>query len=411
MIERFWDSLISPLRYRLRLRRRGYYDPYPDEEGCLRDDQDHSILGRLGVPDPSRPGYILTPYGISIPVGASLEVLRDRPLVASPDFPGRILGYLPLTGLTADSRRDRGPSFAEGYFTWLEEERLRQEQIVQDDLRRMDSPWAKAALNALGQSLTLIPIWFLSVLSPDSPDVATLVDQTRLIQYRDGYEKYKGAIAEEILSIYGPALYSLAQSPVRLLAAATTRELATAATGLRTTVVVSRAPRLLSRLAPRLNPANYAVELKGLGSNFGNLKLGYTGAEAAQTIEAAEHLRPAVTASEEASTLLDGSSHLRGHEFEEYLAQKLGGTGSFRAGGREFDGRVGNRWWEAKSGNVWEHLQKSPQKYRKFQSDIGAHAQIAKAHGATFELFSNTAIPKEIQEWLTTFDIKFTSPP
>ena len=29
--ERFWDRALGPLRYRLRLRRRGYWDPYPDE--------------------------------------------------------------------------------------------------------------------------------------------------------------------------------------------------------------------------------------------------------------------------------------------------------------------------------------------------------------------------------------------
>lgn len=303
--ERGWDNLIAPLRYRLLLRRRGYYDPHPDQNGLLRDDRDGSVLGILGVPHPTRPGYILTPSGISIPIGASLEVLGDRPLVASPEFPGRVISYLPLSGLTAAGRTSARPVFDETYFNWLEEERRREELAAQDDLRRMDSPWAKAALNAVAQLFTIVPVWFVAAASPDTPDLAPLLDQTRLIPYRDGYEKYKGEIAEQILSLYGTALLGGAAAPARLLAATTARELAAALSGLRSAAAASRAsraPHLLTQLAPRLNPGNYTIEIRGLGSNFVNVRLGYTGAEAAEAAEAAEGAEGAIAEHIQVST-------------------------------------------------------------------------------------------------------------
>lgn len=283
--ERGWDQLIAPLRYRLLLRRRGYYDPHPDQNGLLRDDHDGSVLGILGVPHPSRPGYILTPSGISIPIGASLEVLGDRPLIASPAFPGRVIPYLPLSGLTAAGRASAHPVFDETYFSWLEQERLREEQAAQDDLRRMDTPWAKAALNALAKAVAAGPSLFLAAASPDTPDFATLVRQSRPAPYRDGYEEFKGELAEALLLDAALLLTDLATGPGRRLAATTARELAAALSGLRAAATApraSRAPRLLAQLAPRLNPSHYTIEIRGLGSNFGNVRVGYSGAEAAE---------------------------------------------------------------------------------------------------------------------------------
>ncbi len=175
--ERFWDRALGPLRYRLRLRRRGYWDPYPDEQGLLRDEVDHSVLGLLGVPDPSRPGYILTPFGISIPVGASLEIRGDRPFVASPAFPGRVLTYIPLLALTPHGGALPRPVLDEIYFARLEDERRREELAVQDELRQMDSPWAKAALNAAVDFLTEPMRLFLAAASPDSPGLRPLKRQ------------------------------------------------------------------------------------------------------------------------------------------------------------------------------------------------------------------------------------------
>ncbi len=51
---------------------------------------------------------------------------------------------------------------------------------------------------------------------------------------------------------------------------------------------------------------------------------------------------------------------LLGHNFEDYLTKNIGGEGSFSVGGRDFDGGVGNRWWEAKSGNYWNMLEEKP---------------------------------------------------
>ncbi len=99
---------------------------------------------------------------------------------------------------------------------------------------------------------------------------------------------------------------------------------------------------------------------------------------------------------------------LVGHEFEEYLTKTIGGQGSFSKGGRDFDGGLGNRWWEAKSGQYWEMVMDKPKELEKFKSDMGARLQIAKKNGATYELFSNTPIPNEIKQWLSKKGIRYT---
>ena len=72
------------------------------------------------------------------------------------------------------------------------------------------------------------------------------------------------------------------------------------------------------------------------------------------------------------------------------------------------DGEIGNRWWEAKSGNYWELLQKNPAALNKFKSDMGHRLRIATQNGATYELFSNTPIPESIKQWLLDKGIYFT---
>lgn len=99
---------------------------------------------------------------------------------------------------------------------------------------------------------------------------------------------------------------------------------------------------------------------------------------------------------------------LTGRDFENYLNDKLGGDGSFSVGGREFDGGVGNRWWEAKSGNYWDMLEDNPSMLAKFKSDMGNRLRIATDNGATYELFSNTPIPESIKQWLIEKGIPFT---
>ena len=221
------------------------------------------------------------------------------PLGCVPTDPACASGLLATFGLSGpweavptsahvSTGRGAAPSLlvaVQGGLTYLEEERRREELAAQDDLRRMDSPWAKAALNALSKVLAAGPSWFIAAASPDTPAYSTLLAQSRLVPYRDGYEEYKGEIIEGLLIDAALLLADLTAGPGRRLATITARELATALSGLRaasTTSRASRAPRLLTHLAPRLNPGNYTIEIRGLGSNFGNIKVGYTGAEASQ---------------------------------------------------------------------------------------------------------------------------------
>ena len=76
--------------------------------------------------------------------------------------------------------------------------------------------------------------------------------------------------------------------------------------------------------------------------------------------------------------------------------------------GREFDGAIGNRWWEAKSGEFWNMILNNSVAMERFKSTSGQQLGIAKDHGATFEIISNTPIPPSVKEWLTSKGIKFT---
>ena len=90
------------------------------------------------------------------------------------------------------------------------------------------------------------------------------------------------------------------------------------------------------------------------------------------------------------------------------MKQKYGGTGSFSVGGRQFDGAIGNTWYEAKSGEFWEMLLSSAKKLEDFKTSMGHRLSIARANGASYELFSNSVIPQTIKDWLTKKGIKFT---
>jgi len=89
----------------------------------------------------------------------------------------------------------------------------------------------------------------------------------------------------------------------------------------------------------------------------------------------------------------------------------LGGQGSFRAKGREFDGAYGEGnsiWYEAKSGRYWEdHAAEGTSGFVKFKSDIGAHNRIATEQGASYEVHSNTPIPQHVKDWLSKKGIPF----
>ena len=105
---------------------------------------------------------------------------------------------------------------------------------------------------------------------------------------------------------------------------------------------------------------------------------------------------------------INSANGLIGHDFEEYLTKKIGGNGSFSAGGRDFDGGISNRWWEAKSGQYWDMLENNPNKLAKFKSDMGDRLRIATQNNASYEIFSNTPIPNSIKMWLTKKGIHYT---
>lgn len=96
-----------------------------------------------------------------------------------------------------------------------------------------------------------------------------------------------------------------------------------------------------------------------------------------------------------------------GKDFEDLLTKALGGEGSIQLGGRDFDGGTGTgRLWEAKSGKYWEDVyKKNPS---KFYSDMGDRLRIATENNSTYELFSNTPIPREAKRWLDKHGIPYT---
>ncbi len=108
---------------------------------------------------------------------------------------------------------------------------------------------------------------------------------------------------------------------------------------------------------------------------------------------------------ERAVAILKNSDGATGHigvNYEVYLQKTLGGSGSFKVDGREFDGALGDLWYEAKSGRFWTMTDMDD-----FRSNIGSHVAIAKRHGKDFALFSNTPIPKDIKLWLNSKGIRY----
>lgn len=92
-----------------------------------------------------------------------------------------------------------------------------------------------------------------------------------------------------------------------------------------------------------------------------------------------------------------------GTKFEEWLHTALNVTQkNFKVGKREFDGAVGTRWIEAKSGRYWLDQAQPEPGFAKFTSDMGERLSIATKNGATLEVHSNTPIPQHLKDWLTS---------
>lgn len=133
-------------------------------------------------------------------------------------------------------------------------------------MRDVPTPWLQAGLNALGQVGTAPILLLLSGASSKTPSYSEALRQTRLVPYRAGQEEQKGETAEIVLGAYGALLGPWATGVLRTTAYAMAREIPAAITTLRAEQVLS---------APRLNPLNYRLGVRGLGSNFGNAELRY----------------------------------------------------------------------------------------------------------------------------------------
>ncbi|MFC9222626.1 hypothetical protein ACFT8W_18140 [Streptomyces hygroscopicus] len=103
---------------------------------------------------------------------------------------------------------------------------------------------------------------------------------------------------------------------------------------------------------------------------------------------------------------LDRGADKRGPVHNECtVARELPGRGSFREGGREFDGAyLGDDgievWYEAKSGRYWDLANENPKVMEKFKSNLGDARRISEESGRRFSLISEKPIPENIVKWL-----------
>ena len=97
----------------------------------------------------------------------------------------------------------------------------------------------------------------------------------------------------------------------------------------------------------------------------------------------------------------------RGGRFETWLQSELGASGNFKSGGKEFDGKVGNIWIEAKSGNYWAQRPLGSKLLHKFKSDIVDAKGIAESNGGILQIHSDVRLPAHISEYLIRKGIEF----
>ena len=93
-----------------------------------------------------------------------------------------------------------------------------------------------------------------------------------------------------------------------------------------------------------------------------------------------------------------------GDAYEDHLVAELGGSGGFKSGKRQLDGKFTDGdveyWYEAKSGAYWNVILANPQRLVRFKSVAGEAMNIARENGATYMMVSQNAIPDEITAWL-----------
>ena len=177
-----------------------------------------------------------------------------------------MLTYLPQVRLQQLGQPGGFAPLDDGYFNRLQVVREQEERRLRDALRDVPTPWLKAGLNALAQVGTAPILLLLSGASSKTASYSEALRQTRLLPYRAGQEEQKGETAEIVLGAYGALLGPWASGVLRTTAYALAREIPAAVATLRTEQVLS---------APRLNPLNYRLGVRGLGSNLGNAELRY----------------------------------------------------------------------------------------------------------------------------------------
>ncbi len=128
------------------------------------------------------------------------------------------------------------------------------------------------------------------------------------------------------------------------------------------------------------------------------------------------HVSPVVGTAMAPGATSKGARGVIGSDFEAYLAANLKGGKAMGhvkaevkgvAKSRDFDVSYLNgqkvTWVESKSGNFWSDAKR----IQKFRTAAGQQAQIANAHGARFEIHSNTPIPQSVRSWLDKRGISY----
>jgi hypothetical protein len=155
-------------------------------------------------------------------------------------------------------------------------------------------------------------------------------------------------------------------------------------------------------VAAYMSEGDYEAALKAAGgAAVGQVPLPAVG----KLLKAVKPLEAAAKGAEKAWPSAKG---LVGEAFENYLTKNIGGSGKIKIKGREVDGGTATKWWEAKSGNYWNRFLGDEQTRANFFSSMPHYKKLANESGATFEVFSNTAIPQEVKDWLTQKGIPYT---
>ncbi|MEU9979389.1 RHS repeat-associated core domain-containing protein [Streptomyces sp. NPDC051014] len=102
---------------------------------------------------------------------------------------------------------------------------------------------------------------------------------------------------------------------------------------------------------------------------------------------------------------------LSGDAYEVSLMEQLGGKPGpdgkpgFKKGKRQFDGRYTPEgasrevWYEAKSGEYWDRLNRDPEEMLTFKSKLGESRKIATENDADFRVISENPIPQNMQNY------------